>query len=128
AALSAVDQVRSVPFAEAFARFNATADDDLAGTCPGSSFDAPGLEAVPADPDGLPGEILFPGDGFLLSEEVDDASLGMPRDLSGDGAIDGADHAADYVVLPVKVRVEWTGPSGPRRIEVVTTLARELAP
>jgi len=128
AALSAVDQVRSVPFAEAFARFNATAGDDPAGSSPGSSFDVTGLEPLPGDADGLPGEILFPGDGSELSEIVADASLGMPRDLNADEDDEDADAAADYVVLPVKVRIEWSGPSGPRRVEVVTTLAREVTP
>jgi hypothetical protein len=127
AALSAVDQVRSVPFAQAFARFNTTEDDDLAGSCPGSSFDVVGLEAVAGDPDGLPGEILFPGDGLLLSEADADAALGMPRDLNGDADKDD-ELAAGYVVLPVKVRVEWAGASGERHIEMVTTLALEKLP
>ncbi len=128
AALSAVDQVRSVPFAEAFVRFNATTGDDLAGSCPGNAFEVPGLEAVPGDADGLAGEILFPGNGIALLENGADPQLGMPRDLSGDEATDAADHKADYVVLPMLVRVEWQGASGPRRVEIVTTLAREKAP
>jgi hypothetical protein len=127
AALSAVDQVRSVPFAEAFARFNGTDADDLAGSCPGSSFDIVGLEAIAGDPDGLPGQILFPGDGTLLSEAVDDAALGMPRDLNGDADKDD-ELAAGYIVLPVKVRVEWAGASGERRMEIVTTLSLEKLP
>ena len=128
AALSAVHEVRSVPFAEAFARFNATAADDVPGDCPGSSFAVAGLEPIAGDADGLAGAIRFPGDGVVLSELVDDEALGMPRDLSGDGAPDAADHAGDYVVLPFAVRVEWTGSSGKRSLEIVSTLAREKAP
>jgi type II secretory pathway pseudopilin PulG len=127
AALSAADQVRSVPFGQAFARFNGTAADDLAGSCPGSGFDVVGLRAVAGDPDGLPGEILFPGDGTVLSESVADAALGMPRDLNGDGD-DDDDLAGDYDVLPIKVRVEWAGTSGSRHVEIVTMLALEKLP
>jgi hypothetical protein len=51
------------------------------------------------------------------------ASLGMPRDLTGDILIDNFDHAADYRILPVRVRVSWTGKSGPRSIELQTLLS-----
>ena len=51
-----------------------------------------------------------------------DASLGMPRDLNGDGVIDSEDHAGDYVLLPVKVRVNWRGITGDRSFEVCTVL------
>jgi hypothetical protein len=128
AALSAVDAVRSVPFAEVFARFNETDIDDLPGLSPGHLFAVPGLSPDPEDADGFCGSISFPGDGTRLAEDVDDRPLGMPRDLSGDGVVDAASHANDYVVLPVRVRVEWTGSTGPRSIEVVTVLARELLP
>ena len=42
--------------------------------------------------------------------------------LNGDGLVDAADHAGDYAALPVVVRVEWTGQSGPARVEIRTTL------
>ena len=36
----------------------------------------------------------------------------------------GADHAGDYVVLPVRIRVAWRGVSGDRILELVTALSR----
>jgi hypothetical protein len=121
-------------FQEVFAIYNTDPADDPAGpgTAPGAAFSIAGLQPADDDPDGMVGEIRFPAvvtaTGLKISEEIDDAALGMPRDLSGDGLVDSADHSLDYLVLPVRVRVEWTGSSGPRNIEVVTLLARELAP
>jgi type II secretory pathway pseudopilin PulG len=124
AARSAVERVRGETFANAFATFNADPADDPGGpgTAPGNAFDVPGLSPQAADPDGRVGEILFPGDGFQLREDVVDAGLGLPRDLSADGEIDAADHAGDYVLLPVQVRLRWRGESGNREVEYVTYL------
>jgi hypothetical protein len=49
----------------------------------------------------------------------------MRRDLDGDGTIDGDDHAADYRVLPVRVRVRWRGPDGDRELFLVTVLSND---
>lgn len=120
-----LERLRSETFEEAFARYNATAaDDPLGGSSPGAGFAVEGLQALDGDADGLAGEIEFPGDGLQLREDVTDRELGMPRDLSGDGAEDALDHAGDYVVLPVRVSIIWTGAGGDKRVDLVTTLCR----
>ena len=67
--------------------------------------------------------MLLPSDGGPLREDVEDAELSLPRDLNGDAKIDALDHASDYIVLPVRVVVEWNGYAGPRRLEMFTMLA-----
>jgi len=128
AAQSAVARLRGVPFGEVFARFNADPSDDPGGfgTAPGSAFAVRGLDPRRGDEDGLCGELQFPGDGWSLREDELDRGLGMPRDLSGDAAVDQDDHRDGYTVLPVRVRVDWQGQGGRRRLEFVTTLS-ELA-
>ena len=62
------------------------------------------------------------GNAWELREDCVDPSLGMPRDLNGDSMIDGADHARDYIVLPIKIRIEWDGRVGSRSFEVYSIL------
>jgi hypothetical protein len=70
--------------------------------------------------------IEFPGNtGAVLREDAVDAELGMPRDLDGDGTVDTDDHAGDYLVLPVRVRVTWDGVSGSRSYTICTVLLCE---
>jgi type II secretory pathway pseudopilin PulG len=124
AAQSAIEQLKVADFAEVFARYNATAaDDPVAGVSPGRAFEVRGLSALAGDADGLVGVIEFPGDGLVLREDSVDAELGLPRDLNGDAAVDAADHAADYRILPVRAVVEWRGKTGDRRLELVTVLS-----
>jgi len=62
-----------------------------------------------------------------LLENGLDRKLGMPRDLDlggPPGEFDALDHAGDYRILPVLVRVRWQGPRGVQQIEVVGTFAR----
>jgi hypothetical protein len=81
-----------------------------------------GLSPRAGDPDGKVGEILIPVvDGAEGPELREDLAL---RDLDGNGALDEANHARDYVLLPVTVRLEWTGAGGPRHIELRTLLTR----
>jgi len=123
AAESALDALRAETFEEAFARFNATPGDDPAdGSSPGNVFDVPGLGPQAIDPDGIVGEITFPGDGVALRENAADRSLGMPRDLDGDGDVDASDCSTNYRLLPVRVRVRWAGRDGNRSIELETVL------
>jgi type II secretory pathway pseudopilin PulG len=86
-------------------------------------FNVDGLEPRKGDADGTVGELILPvatvGGVLELREDV------AQRDLNGDGLIDTKNHAADYTLLPVTVRVEWAGRSGTRRIEMQTLLTRK---
>ena len=126
AALAAVknviEEMRNVEFSEIFARYNDDPSDDPAlGSSPGADFDADLLEAQAADADGLVGRIEFPTLSGELREDFDDRDLGMPRDLNGDGIEDVSDHAGDYAILPVRIRIEWSGRAGDRAYEAYTT-------
>ncbi len=130
---------------------DAADDPGGAGTAPGRRFAVAGLEPVPGAPGGMQGEIVFPaleveaGAGGLgglveglvgglglggaggqlewcLLEVFEDAELGMPRDLNGDSIIDDLDHSKDYIILPVRVRVEWQGNHGVRSLELFSML------
>lgn len=116
---SVIESVKSTPFREVFATFNANPADDPggAGTAPGAAFTARSLRPIPGDADGLVGEIIFPTVAGALREDVVDPRISMPRDLDLDGVIDAVDHAADYAVLPFVVRVAWRGPMGDRTCE-----------
>jgi prepilin-type N-terminal cleavage/methylation domain-containing protein len=124
AARSAIEDMRAAPHAERFAQFNADPADDPegAGTAPGRYFEVPGLDARADDPDGFVGEILIPTIEGKLREDAVDDRLGLPRDLNGDTLVDQENHAGDYVILPVTVRIEWRGVTGPRRIEMSSML------
>lgn len=120
-------------------------------TGPGNLFDVVGLQPLEDAPQGRVGRITFPdmavqvsggggGGGGLggkkvggggaappvtqwhLREDVADAGLGMPRDLNGNNVIDTANHSSDYLVLPVRVTIEWKSNAGARRFEIVTQL------
>jgi prepilin-type N-terminal cleavage/methylation domain-containing protein len=125
----AIERIKGVRFEEVFATFNTNAADDPlgAGTGFGANFEAFGLDPLATDLDGRPGEIIFPtvgvGGAQQLREDVDDPALGMPRDLNGDGLPpDTLDHAADYRLLPIRVRVQWRGVTGERSVVVETLL------
>lgn len=124
AARSRLEQVRSATFTEIFARYNADPADDPggAGTAPGPYFAVPYLDLRPGDADGFVGEITFPTVGAELREDVDDRDLGLPRDLDLDGAVDALDHAANYQLIPVRIRLEWRNGSGDRSLELHSTI------
>jgi len=127
AARRMLEDLRSQAFAEVFVRFNDDPQDDPGGvgTAPGKNFAVDGLTAWSGDPDGLAGEILFPvnvATPGVLREDVNLPRLGMPRDLTGEGVIDAADHSGDYLLLPVVVRVEWRSAAGRGRVELRTML------
>lgn len=129
AAKAMLERVQAEAFAQAFRSFNASGADDPSGpnTAPGANFAVPGLRPVPGDPDGRPGQVVFPtnpADPTQLREDVVDTKLGMPHDLNGDGVIDAANHATDYKLLPVLVRVRWQAPDGSiATVELKTMLA-----
>ena len=86
-----------------------------------------GLDPRADDDDGFVGRIEFPsvavGGDLQVREDLKSAVLGMPRDLNADGVVDAADHAADYVILPVRVRLEWTGSRGEGALQYQTLLS-----
>ena len=123
-----IERIQAEAFAEAFRRYNGDPTDDPggAGTAPGCNFAVPGLTARANDPDGLPGEVIFPTPPGLpgnLRESIVDTKCGMPRDLNGDGVIDSVTNCSTtYKILPVRVRVRWTGAAGPAEIELHSML------
>jgi len=123
-----LEQIQATPFPDIFATFNTDANDDPAGagTAPGAGFAVAGLDAQAGDADGFVGRIILPataGAPSVLREDLADDAFGLPKDLNGDGAIDADDHSTDYVVLPIRVRVEWAGPSGNRATELQALIA-----
>ena len=111
-----------VPFRALFAAYTGAAPPG-GGAPPAArsvDLDVPGLAPWPLDPDGKVGKILFPtaagASGPELREDL------AQRDLNGDGVIDALDHAQDYVVLPVTVRIRWAGRKGTRSVEFQTLL------
>jgi len=127
AARREVEILRGETLSGVFARYDGLAADDPggAGTAPGASFAVPGLAPVAGDADGMVGEIVFntaaaaPG---VLREDLANSAIGMPRDLNLDGAIDAANHAADYRILPVLVRLTWRGTRSRQVLSVRTIL------
>ena len=122
-----IETLHGVAFAEVFARYDSYAGDNpVIGTSPGPNFAVRGLQAAPGDADGLPGEILFPTTTVAgvpqLREDMTFTSLGMPRDLNADNRVDNLNHANDYKVLPVRVRVHWAGGTGVRTLDAETVL------
>ncbi|MFT4540763.1 MAG: prepilin-type N-terminal cleavage/methylation domain-containing protein [Planctomycetota bacterium] len=121
-ACSLLEQVRAEEFQDIFATYNDSGADDIDGvdTAPGSSFDVDGKS--PWVGSVSVGEVIFPGDGIELREDFVDRELGMPRDLNGDGVIDDLNHASDYTILPLRVRVRWSGKSGEIEKSMVSVL------
>jgi len=126
AARRLLEELQDQEFSDVFARYNAAPGDDpgVAGTAPGASFAVDGLTALEDDGDGIVGEIVFPVEGNELREDADLTTLGMPLDLDGLNGVDNADHADDYRLLPVLVRVAWRGADGPMQVELRTILAQ----
>jgi len=119
------ESLNSGQFGQIFARYNADGQDDPGGvdSAPGATFQVPGLTVRPDDADGFVGSIAFPTNGDELREDFVDPRMGMPRDLNGDGAIDAANHAGDYIILPFRVRLEWRGSGGDRVFELYSAAA-----
>lgn len=127
AAREVLETLRSEPLAGLYALYNRDPADDPGGpgTAPGNRFTVDGLKALPGMPDGTVGEIQLPemevAPGvWQLREDLLRTDLGTPRDLNADSIIDGNDHALDYTLLPVRVRLDWQGRFGPRSIEMDT--------
>lgn len=125
---STIEELRELPFEDVFATVNSdTSDDpDGPGTARGMYFQVSGLDLKKTDLDGYVGHIELPVSSNELREDYVDSNLGTPRDLNGDGSIDGSDHSGDYDVLPIRVVVEWKGAGGDRRLTLTTTLAEGM--
>lgn len=123
AAREVIEQVQ----AATFSTLHTTYGVPPGGAVPGNAFDVPGLDPDPSDPDGRVGEIRLPvvatGGGVEVRENLQQPELGLPRDLNGDGNIDGLDHSADMQILPVLVRLRWRGSTGISRMEFRTLVA-----
>ena len=123
-----LEGLMDLPVEEVFARYNANlGDDPSVGLAPGPGFSAGRLKAAEDDPDGLPGQILFPvGVGptgeLELREDLQALRFGLPFDLNGDGQVTPGSVAEDYRLLPVVVRVRWRSASSVQEIELRTWL------
>jgi type II secretory pathway pseudopilin PulG len=120
-----IETMKQTTFNEIYRRYNSTPGDDPggAGTSPGPNFDVPGLRAQPGDADGFAGQILFPEVGNVLDETFVDGRMGMfaPKDLNGDN--DATDvNVTNYMILPVRVVVDWRGAGGNTHMELTTYL------
>ena len=124
AAKEILERVRAVPVEEIFATFNATDEDDPSGA-PGSTFQLT-RTATDGATAAYTGLVEFPigTDPGVLREDLEDELLGMPRDLNGDGVIDAGNHAGDYKILPLRIKVVWRGKAGPRTFELCTVLLK----
>jgi len=134
AARALAARIQLETFSEIFRRYNGTDVDDVGlGVVPGNAFDVPGLTAREDDPDGRVGRVVFPsvelpGGLEALSEQAVEPRLGMtegaPRDLNLDG--DVLDLLTfDYVLLPVRLVLEWTGAGGDRTYELDLLLVQQ---
>jgi hypothetical protein len=118
-------------FEDLFRAYNDDPSDDPGGpgTAPGANFAVDGLEPRAGDADRSPGRIEFPspeGRPGVLREDLTAELFGLAvdHDLDGDGVVDDSNHAGDYLLLPVLVRVEWTGSSGEESRSLRTFLAK----
>jgi len=127
AARTALERIRALPIDQVLALYDADPANDPggAGTAPGATFAVEGL--APGAGGAAVGRIEFPFVDGRLAEDLVDDMFGFPRDINGDGEIDALDHRADWVLLPVRVRVEWTphgGAGSTREFEIYTMLPR----
>ena len=126
AVMNQIEVMRSQKFEDLLALYNADIFDDpgTPGSAPGVGFAVFGLDPVEGDADGLPGRVWMPSQTAQLMENVNLPELSMPRDLDGNLRVDTQDHAEDYIVLPVRVQVEWSGRGGDRSFEMSTMFAK----
>ena len=130
AARALAARMQTEAFGSLFQRYNADPNDDVPpGSGPGATFEVRGLTPRSDDPDGRVGRIVvpagdLPGGAQALREDVVDERLGMlegvGRDLNGSGGpLPHSDQMTNgYVLLPVRLIVEWTGAGGDRSYEL----------
>lgn len=84
-----------------------------AGGNPGPTFNVQGLEAWP-DRESV-GTITIVTDETQGDVDLG-VTIGMPRDLNGDGAVNDTNVGDDAVLLPVIVEMRWRGEAGNRQM------------
>lgn len=139
------EELQEVPFEEVFARFNRLPEDDpdgantaLGGTFgvePGRKEDFLRQDASVATSTSiayrhcpLNVEVSFPVNhqGRLSEIAVDTDWCSRTWDLDGDGSVEDGDVSSSYGLLPIRVRISWSGARGARSIEHVRLLKRRL--
>lgn len=123
-ARSMLETIRNTSFEEIARTYNLAAGDDPdgAGTAQGQRFAVANLD--PRAGQQFVGTVLMPfNEAGELREDYVDEMLGMPRDLNGDGAIDSQNHIDDAIILPIGVRLDWSGAIGDRTLEMYTLFA-----
>ena len=124
AARAVIERMQSTAFSQIFATYDSDPANDPggAGTAPGAKFAVAGLVAQKNDLDGLAGDVLFPtiqvGGVDRLSESVTDARWRMPADLNADGIVSAGAMPGTYMILPVRVHVQWRGAGGNRHLDL----------
>lgn len=142
-----LEELQTLPFEEVYARYNADpADDPLGvGTALGpllsiepdrkSGFlvrDLPlplptgGSIAYRARP--IAASIEFPlgSDGLLSERPVNGDWAGRTYDLDGDGVLEDGSRATSHRILPVRIRLAWDTPQGPRSITHLRVLSKRV--
>ena len=99
--------MRSVSFGDLYDQYGPGGTD---------TFSVTGL--TPRTPGAAPGSITL-----FVNETVSNPSLELPRDLNGDGDAADADVSGGYLLLPVRLRVEWIGSTGPRSFDLYSLMA-----
>ena len=118
-----IEDIRRQDPAQVFALYNGDAADDPVGGAPGRHFAVDGLRPTDGDADGFVGEILFPTptpDSGQLSENPGTDFPNMPRDMNLDGDSADADVSANYLLIPIVIRLQWEGAQGDMTYEVST--------
>jgi len=137
----AIEQMQGSDFTQVWAAYNDDDADDPGGigTAPGRHFDVPGLTPQEGDADGRVGRITFPisiggGPSIVLLDDLDEPGFDLRTDRPTGLERQYEDHVDisdargirpenGYLLLPVRIEVEWTGASGDRSIAVETILA-----
>ena len=71
------------------------------------------------------GKIIFPVNANgKLDETIVDANLGMPQDLNGNGTSSDTDVSGSYILLPVRIQLQWSSPAGARELKLNTMLTK----
>ncbi len=121
AAQAIIDEVQSSEFSQIVALFDRDPRNDPNGdgTARGHQFDFDEVGSGAR----MRVEIELPlGSDGLLHEDVEIESLGLPRDLNGDGVV-STEPVSDPCLLPVAVTVSWDS-EGARSIILRNVVSR----